>query len=710
MDILSIKGKLPFEIIESVLSRGITSFTPPQEAAIEKGLLSGKNLIVAAPTASGKTLIAEIACANTILGKGKKSVYIAPMRALVMEKFNEFRAAYPYIKTTVSIGDLDSGDRGFGNYDMLFVSTEKFDSLLRHDINWLDKVGCVIFDEMHMLGEPSRGPTLEILITKMLNNPNTQLIGLSATIGNAGDLSKWINAELIESDYRPVKLKRGVVYDGVAYCQDQDAGKVVDEDLYGASKIAEIRVLEDTLSKSKQLLIFYSTKRNAEAGAVKLSYSTKELLSATEKEKLDEVGNRVLNALERPTEQCVKLASLVKNGIAFHHAGLTNVQRNMIEDSFRKGLIKAICSTTTLGLGVNLPAHTVIIRDVTRFDGGVNERIGINEVLQLFGRAGRPKYDTEGRAFLIAAYKDRVNELYKRYLDAKPEPIVSNLGIIPVLRTHILSFIAEEFLNNKRSINGFLERSFYGYQYGDKKHIAHVVDAVVDELRGFEFVEEVDRGVYNATKLGKRVSELYIDPLSARWMLNCMEKDNDTIGMLYMISNTLEMRPYAKVTEEAESMYAAYRYIHGDEYIFNEMDRMDYGYYDPVRAFSTALLLKDWMDENKEQDIMKKYLTTPGEIYSKLSNADWLIYSAIELAKLSHVKTHEMINIRVRLRYGIKEELLDLVRLEQIGRVRARLLYINGIKSVADIRKNPEKVERLLGKDLGKRIMEQAIV
>ena len=134
---------------------------------------------------------------------------------------------------------------------------------------------------------------------------------------------------------------------------------------------------------------------------------------------------------------------------------------------------------------------------------------------------------------------------------------------------------------------------------------------------------------------------------------------------------------------------------------------MDYGYYDPVRAFSTALMLKDWTDEQKEQDIVKKYKSTPGEIYSKLSNADWMIYSAIELAKLIHKSAHSMINIRVRLRYGIKEELLDLVRLEQIGRVRARLLFMNGIRKVSDIRENRGRVEALLGKEVSKKVFDQ---
>ncbi len=708
MDIESIKGRLPNEIIESISGRGIKSFTPPQEEAIKKGLLDWENIVVASPTASGKTLIAEIACVNSVIAKRMKSVYIAPMRALVMEKFHEFREAYPYIRSTVSIGDLDSGDLSLQNYEVLFVSTEKFDSLLRHGINWLDRVGCVVFDEVHMIDDPSRGPTLEVLITKLATTCKAQIIALSATIGNADELAKWLNGKLVQSEYRPVKLKKGVEFGGKAYYPDEKYGiEPVEEELGGSSGIPEIRILEDTLERKKQALFFYATKRNAEAGATKLADHVERVLTQEERKKLDELGNGVLNALDRPTEQCMKLSRLVKKGVAFHHAGLVNAQRAKIEDAFKSNLLKTICSTTTLGLGVNLPAHTVLVRDTSRFEGGSNESIGVNVILQLFGRAGRPKYDNEGRALLTAPYRDRVADLYKSYIIADPEAIESKLGIIPVLRTHVLSFIAENFLNDKKSIHRFLMKSFYGFQYGNEKHVKNLVDEITDDLVEFEFIEEKEKDTFIATRIGKRVSELYIDPLSGRWILNTLERDNDKIANLYMICNTLEMRPYVRGTDEAEEMFAAYRFVFKDKKLYNEFDKMDYGYYDPVRAFSTALMLNDWIEEQKEQDIVKKYKTTPGELFSKLSNADWMIYSATELAKLVHRPLHDLIDLRVRLRYGIKEELLDLVRLEQIGRVRARILYLAGIKTVADIRKNRERVSALLGKEVGAKVLSQ---
>ncbi|MDE1833173.1 MAG: DEAD/DEAH box helicase [Candidatus Micrarchaeota archaeon] len=707
MDVASLKGKIPNELLESMLSRGIVSFTPPQEGAIASGLMQGRHMLVASPTASGKTLIAEMAAVNSIIAKGKKAIYIAPMRALASEKFEEFKSAYPYIKAAISIGDLDSNDLWLANYEMLFFSTEKFDSLVRHGLEWLPSIGCIVFDEVHMLGDSSRGPTLELLITKLASMCSAQILSLSATVGNADELGKWLDAEVVKSDYRPVVLQKGVVHEESLYYSENADRKLTSRELLGASRIPETRIIEDTLEQKKQALVFYSSKRNTESGALRLSRHTHAYLNQEELRSLKELGESVLNALPNPTEQCRKLASLIEKGVAFHHAGLMNQQRRLIEDAFRAGAIKAICSTTTLGLGVNLPAHTVVVKDITRFENTHSERIGVNEVMQLFGRAGRPKYDSEGRALLIASTKERVKDLYEHYMLAKPEPIESALGIAPVLRTHILAFVAESFLNDKQSMQKFLSKTFYSFQYGNQRHIANVINEVLNELKEWEFVEEIERDVFRATRLGKRVSELYIDPLSARMMLNAIDGEMEIMDILFMISNTLEMRPHAKQTEEAEAQYILHIHSRKQKRMLTDPYSMDFGYYDPARAFSTALMLRDWMEEAKEPAIVEKYSSTPGFLFNKVTNADWLLYSAIELTKIMHKSVHKMIEARVRMRYGIKEELLDLVRLEQIGRARARLLFANGIRGVKDIRENRDKVTRLLGKEIAEKVFSQ---
>ncbi len=710
MDVSYLAGKVPKEIVESISARGIRTFTPPQEESINKGLLSYGNILVASPTASGKTLIAEMACVNSILSRRRKAIYIAPMRALVSEKFERFKADYPYIRAAMSIGDLDSTDNWLESYEMMFFSTEKLDSLIRHGVNWLDSVGCIVFDEIHMLADASRGPTLELLIAKLMERCDAQVIALSATVGNADELAEWLKARLVVSDYRPVELKKGVVYSSRVYFDGTDTIMKGDDisaagtPLNGTNKDPEIRVVEDTLSLGKQALIFFSSKRNAEAAALRISKRVSQLLSRGDTEALSGLGDLVMNVLDNPTEQCRKLSAVVREGVAFHHAGLLNSQRAYVEDAFRGNLIKVVCSTTTLGMGINMPAHTVLVRDVSRFDDGAAGMIGVNEMLQLLGRAGRPEYDTEGRALLMAKTPERIGELYSIYINAGPVPVDSKLGIVSVLRTHILAFIAERFADTRKAMLLFLEKSFYGHQNTDRRHMEEVVDEILDELIEWKFIEQTGPDSYAATRIGSRVSELYIDPLSAAWLVSAITRANDTTSILYTITNTMEMRPHVKVTTQVEDEFAAYQYM--NKGMPSEYEMYD-ARYETDKAFSTALMLRDWMDETHENDLVKKYSTTPGALYAKLRNADWVLYSTIELGRLMKRPLHDFIDVRVRLRYGIKEELLDLVRLEQIGRARARLLYANGIRKVSDIRTNRDRVTSLLGKEISRKIFEQ---
>lgn len=702
MEIKDLKGKLPEEVIESSVKRGIKSLTPPQASAVGEGLLSGKNLVIASPTASGKTFIAEMAMLKTVIWDRKKAVYIAPMRALVTEKYNELKSNYPYIKTAMSIGDLDSLDHWLDRYDVILVSTEKLDSLIRHGVKWLEEIGCVVFDEVHTLDDVSRGPTLEILVTRLKRTcPEAQLIALSATIGNAEEISEWLGSGLVRSEYRPVPLKKGIELKGIVNYSDEET-----EELKGTSKLPELLVAEDTLEKGKQILVFYSTRRNAEAGGERMGEMIYKRLDEKSKEALKSLSVEILEALSKPTAQCEKLARQVEHGVAFHHSGLVNRQRNLIEDAFKDGRIKAICATTTLAFGMNLPAHTVLVRDTTRYNGmdGV-QKISTNEILQLFGRAGRPAYDKEGRAILIASSEEEALLLYRKYIDAKPEPILSKLGVLPVLRTHILGFIASGFLTRNDSILGFLGETFYGYQQYDQLAISQIVDTILEELLEWQFIKR-NGTAYEATKLGSKVSELYIDPISAKWIIDTIpivvEMPKDEIPALFMISNTLEMRPYSKATREATEEIVFYSHM------LRHTGDLE-SYYEPERPFSTALMLREWISERSEADILKKYGETPGSLYTKITNADWLIYSSIELSKVMRVGYIPLLEMRARLRYGIKKELLDLVRLEQVGRVRARIMYGNGIKGVRDLRKEgaEQKLERLFGKEIAKKIYGQ---
>ncbi len=215
MELKLIKEGIPKELYE-ILEKDITNLRPAQEKAIKKGLLQGKNLLVCTPTASGKTLIAEIAAFKSIIEGRGKAVYIVPLKALASEKYKDFRKRHGKIaKIALSIGDTDSADPYLAEYDLIVTTSEKLDSLIRHNSPWISGIATVVIDEIHLLNDTERGPTLEILITilkKLLKN--VQIIGLSATIGNAEELAEWLQAELVVDEWRPVKLHRGIYLDG----------------------------------------------------------------------------------------------------------------------------------------------------------------------------------------------------------------------------------------------------------------------------------------------------------------------------------------------------------------------------------------------------------------------------------------------------------------------------------------------------------------
>lgn len=215
MELKSVKGMLPSGLY-GILEKEISKLRPAQEKSIKKGLLDGKNLLVCTPTASGKTLIAELAAMKSIIeGKGK-AVYIVPLKALASEKYRDFRRKYGQIaRIALSIGDIDSADSFLAEYDLIVTTSEKLDSLTRHHAPWLAGIATVIVDEIHLLNDHERGPTLEILLTilkKLLKN--VQIIGLSATIGNAEELAEWLDADLVVDEWRPVKLHKGIYLDG----------------------------------------------------------------------------------------------------------------------------------------------------------------------------------------------------------------------------------------------------------------------------------------------------------------------------------------------------------------------------------------------------------------------------------------------------------------------------------------------------------------
>ncbi len=479
-------------------------------------------------------------------------------------------------------------------------------------------------------------------------------------------------------------------------------------------KIAEktsdpvINLALDTVEMKKQALVFVNAKRSAEKVAEDIS--KKSPLKGGE---LDKLSESVLKVLSRPTKQCERLSVCVKRGIAFHHAGLHHKQKELVEDAFRAGVVKIICCTPTLAAGVDLPAFRTIIRDVRRFTAHGMTHIPVLEFLQMAGRAGRPKFDTYGESIVICQTETDRDYIIEHYLKGVPEDIYSKLAVEPVLRMYLLSLISSRIMSSRDSILEFFGRTFWAHQYKDESRMARIIDKILDLLVDWGFLQDVQEG-YRATALGKRVAELYIDPLTAFNLLNRLERATrvklKSVSFLHAVSNTLEMRPLLRVKqkefEEVEQKYALLE----PNLLEHEPSMFEPEYDDWLNSLKTAFMLEDWIDEKDEEWIMEHYDCRPGETRVKIDNADWLLYACNELARLMQYQPllKEIMKVRLRLKYGVREELLPLIRLEGIGRVRARKLFHAGLKDLGDIRKvSFEKLSDILGVSVAKSVKGQ---
>ncbi len=654
-------------------SQGITELYPPQEEAIGPAL-AGENLVLAIPTASGKSLVAYLALLKSVLNGGK-ALYIVPLRALATEKYEDLKPFEELgIRVALSMGDYDSDEPTLVSYDIIIATSEKADSLLRHRTHWLKQLSVVVADEVHLINDPGRGPTLEVTLAKLRQvNPRAQVIALSATIANSAELARWLEAQHIVSAWRPVPLREGVYFDGGITWSDLSHHLIVPD---GDDIPALVR---DTLREGGQCLLFVNTRASTETLARKLRPAVKPYLRRQEVTTLSKAAESMMGRQEEPTSLARRLGQNLKAGSAFHNAGLTNPQRKIVEDLFRGGALKVIVATPSLAMGINLPARRVIIRDVRRYEPNYGyDFIPILEVKQMAGRAGRPQYDEFGEAILLARYEEDISVLMDNYILAGPEAIESKLGSEPALRMHLLAAIATGHVQTEKELHAFMERTFYAYQRG-----VAMMEEGIEGVLGFLEEEAMIRReeALKPTLFGRRTSDLYVDPLSAVVLRDALksERKGDNFAYLHAIAATPDMptlylgrKDYEWVEEKAAT----------EEY-FIESEDEDF----LLAEVKTASLLEDWMEEVPEDDITKKFRVGPGDIRRMVQMGEWLLYAMHELGRLfSKKRLRPLGRLLARIGYGVKEELLDLTSLRGVGRVRARALFKRDIKTKEDLR------------------------
>lgn len=409
-----------------------------------------------------------------------------------------------------------------------------------------------------------------------------------------------------------------------------------------------------------------------------------------------------------------EIGCLHKSGTAFHHAGLLGKQRRLIEDNFRKGLIKIIVATPTLALGVNLPAFRVVIKDAKRFYSGFGAMyIPVLEYKQFVGRAGRPQYDEFGESILIARSEEDAQDLTDHFIMGETEDIRSKLAAESVLRMHTLSLISSEFVKSEKSLLEFFAKTFYAFQYGEMSMIEEKIQNILDNLIEWGFiVEKKDR--LTPTRIGKRVSELYIDPLTAHNFMQSLKlskkKDPNYFSFLQLVCHTDEMKPYISVRASETADILSFIMKEQRHILEKIPEEWDLEFDDFLKSIKTAMMFEEWINEASEDELLVKFRVAPGELRNRLKNADWLVYSLNELALLLGLKDllKEIRKLRICLMYGVREELLPLVKLKDIGRVRSRKLFNANLKSLEDLRKIPiESLSVLVGRKVAESIKNQ---
>lgn len=690
-------------------SEGVERLYPHQVVAIERGLMEGKSMVVSAPTASGKTLLALLA-AYRHLSEGWKVLYLTPLRALTTEKVAEFSRLFGEagmrVRVRAASGDYEDRGDWLSDSDLIVATYEKADSLVRHGAPWLGKVRLVVVDEVHMIGDGERGPTLEMTVAKLLEVlGEPQVLCLSATIRNADELARWLGAELVRSDFRPVPLREGVLVesDGRVLFSDGTSKQVGEG---GDGLLAAVR---EGLRDNGQVLVFAMTRRKAEAYAKRIAGSLVELGDG------EELSRYVARALEdRDSPFSEQLAALISRGVAFHHAGLSFHHRSLVEEAFRSRALRVLCATTTLAAGVNLPARTVVIPEYRKYAGGGRyDELSVMEYKQLCGRAGRPKYDRVGYAVLIARTPSAARELMNAYVLGEPERVWSALASERHLRSHVLSLVASGIATDEPSLHRILGRTFFAHQYGPgvlRNRVGPVLEFLEENgmIRGGAGIE--------VTPLGKRVSELYIDPMTAVRTLELTSGDfvPEELAMLAVVSIVPDMQdvPVPGVPRSVLSRVAEENRRVLPQLPDPDDSPDDYELY--LDGLAIALTLAEWIEETREREIYERMRIEPGDFAVLRERAEWIAYSAGQVLRVAGRRglASRFAELAERIKHGVKPDILELVSIPEVGRVRGRELWRNGFRSLREIAEAP--VERLqavpgIGPRLAERIKAYAV-
>lgn len=664
----------------------IKEFNPAQKAVIESGYLEDKsNYIISIPTASGKTVLGILPALKTILNGGK-AIYAAPLLSIQNEKVKEFKA---FEEHGIKVGKHPS------NSDLSVMVFESFDALTRFSWNVLREVDTLIIDEFHMIGEYSRGPTLESAITRAkIINPSLRIIALSATLKNIDEIEQWLDGKTVKHDYRPVPLNK----------------EVLDAEMFNTKNKNDVivKIVEKAIEDNSQALSFVSTRRFTESLATYVAKKIDKKTTKEQKQKFKQVADKLLEVPKKkgslPTTTCLKLAEAAEKGVVFHHAGLFNEQKEIIEDEFRNGNILMITATPSLMYGVNLPSKYVVIRDHTRWTSNGPASIPVFDYEQMSGRAGRPQYDDVGYSYLVAKTMDEAFDLEARYVNGEIE--LTNSKLIDnkdAIYKQIIAQIASSLSKNLDDLNDFFGKTLYGFQMKNNPSMSMFAqDSLNWELESaLEFL--LQNGIIRATPEGLKTTDFG----------NLIAKSN------YAVETAVKIKEYVSTMEKlnpAEMIYAlaetpdlpliSFKGRKSKDPVRDKLSECGLFAVDIGNPEATAVSLIEWIDERNEYEIENAYNVYSASTRRSAYEASRLVKFAKNtlevLGNYSNLK--DMDYLSARLYYGVKEDIIPLVvGVKRLGRKRARLLMKTFGDNLSEAsEKDLQKVEGIGPKLAGK--------
>ncbi|XP_015280018.1 PREDICTED: DNA polymerase theta [Gekko japonicus] len=742
---------LPQAVLEKYHRLGVVRMFQWQAECLMVGqALEGKNLVYSAPTSAGKTLVAELLILKRVLETRKKALFILPFVSVAKEKKFYLQALFQEAGVQVEgyVGNI-SPAVGFSALDVAVCTIERANSLINRLIeeNMMDLLGIVVVDELHMLGDSQRGYLLELLLTKVrflterMKNKQTnrllsdgiQIVGMSATLPNLDFLASWLNADLYHTDFRPVPLVEQLKMGSKVYDSSMKAVREIQPLPYvKGDEDHVVSLCYETVQDGHSVLVFCPSKnwceKLADIVAREFCSIQREGLQKTSSLSpvaLDTQGiEQLMGQLKRsPSGLDSVLQRTIKWGVAFHHAGLTFDERDIIEVAFRQGVLRVLAATSTLSSGVNLPARRVIIRTPT-FGG---RPLDVLTYKQMSGRAGRKGVDTAGESILMCKPSEKTKGV--ALLQGCLKPVCSCLlkqegeEVTSSMIRAILEIIVGGVASSPQDIQMYASCTLLGASLKDDQpdserdrgEICHgAIDACVKWLLKNEFIQvltsDTGKEIYCPTHLGSATLFSSFSPIAALEIFADLQRamksfvlEND-LHSLYLVTPVYDdwakidwyqffclweklpasMKRVAELVGIEESFLA--RSVKGKITTRTEKQHRQMAVH---RRFFTSLALLDLINEVPLKDVAKKYSCSRGQLQSLQQSA--ATYAGMITVFCNRLGWHNMEQLlsqfQSRLTFGVQRELCDLVRISLLNAQCARALYQAGFITVADLAK-----------------------